>query len=357
MFAQLPLFPEQASAVAGRIDDLFLFLLALTGAVAFGVCILIIAFSVRYRRRESASAATPRITGATWMEVTWSVVPMLIFIGIFWWGARIYLALAQPPLDALEIYVVAKQWMWKVQHPEGQREINDLHVPLGRPVELTLISEDVIHDFFVPAFRTKVDVLPSRYVHTWFVPTKTGRYRLYCAQYCGTSHSGMIGFVSVMEPTEYQEWLNSRAEGSLALEGRRLFLKLQCITCHSADSKARAPTLENLYGQSVALRGGNTVVADDTYIRESIVDPQAKVVQGWEPIMPTYRGQIEEEDLIKLIAFIKALGPGQTPVRTEDAEPPLATPAAGLPQSIAPSPGQSAQPPSPNRTSEKATRP
>jgi cytochrome c oxidase subunit 2 len=326
MFAQMSFLPEQASAVAGKVDALFLFLLALTGAVALGVTVLIIGFAIRYRRRQGAEPATPRIMGSTWMEVLWSTVPMVIFVGIFVWGAQIYLTMAQPPDDALEIYVVAKQWMWKMQHPQGQREINELHVPLGRPVKLTLTSEDVIHDFFVPAFRTKIDVLPGRYEHVWFQPTKTGRYRIYCAQYCGTNHSGMKGYVDVMEPADFDAWLNNRAEGSLALEGRKLFLKLQCITCHSANSRAKAPVLENLYGQMVSLRGGQAVLADDNYLRESILAPQAKVVLGWEPIMPTFRGQLDEEDLIKLIAFIKSLGPGQTPVRTEDAEPPIAPP-------------------------------
>ncbi len=224
------------------------------------------------------------------------------------------------------MYVVGKQWMWKLQHPEGQREINELHVPVNRPVKLTLTSEDVIHDFFVPDFRAKIDVLPGRYVYTWFQATKIGRFPLYCSQYCGTNHGGMTGFVTVLSPPDYQQWLNSEAEGSLALEGRKLFLKLQCVTCHSGNAKARAPVLENLYGQAVPLKNGQIVTADDTYLRESIVNPEAKVVLGWEPIMPTFRGQVDEEDLIKLIAYIKSLGPGETPVRTEDASPPPVLP-------------------------------
>jgi cytochrome c oxidase subunit 2 len=325
MLAQVPLFPESASAIASRIDGLFFFLVAITGTVAVGVSILIIYFAVRYRRRGS-NAKTPRILGSNWLEGLWSGIPMLIFIAMFLWGAQIFLALARPPQDAMEIYVVGKQWMWKIQHPGGQREINQLHVPLGRPVELTLTSEDVIHDFFVPAFRTKIDVLPWRYVHTWFTATKTGRFHLFCSQYCGTNHAGMAGFVEVMEPADFEAWLAERAEGSLALEGRKLFLKLQCITCHSADSRARAPNLENLFGQTVQLRGGGTVLADDSYIRESILDPQAKVTSGWEPIMPTYRGQVDEEDIVKLLAFIKSLQTGGTPSRNEEAEPPAVTP-------------------------------
>jgi cytochrome c oxidase subunit 2 len=217
--------------------------------------------------------------------------------------------------------------MWKIQHPDGQREINELHIPIDRAVKLILTSEDVIHDFFVPAFRTKIDVIPGRYVQTWFQPTKTGRYHLFCAQYCGTSHANMVGTVVVMERDEYRQWLDSQeATGSLADQGRQLFLKFQCITCHSANAEARAPVLEDLYGRTVNLRNGRKVVADEAYLRESILYPEEKVVHGWEPIMPTFKGQADEEELIKLIAFIKSLKPGRTPVRNEDSSPPLDAP-------------------------------
>src|SRR5439155_2526322 len=217
----------------------------------------------------------------------WTVVPFVIAMFMFVWGVELFFHLARPPDDALEIYVVAKQWMWKLQHPLGQREINELHVPRDQAIKLTLISEDVIHDFFVPAFRTKVDVLPGRYVSTWFRPSKRGQYHLFCSQYCGTNHSGTIGTVIVQEPHEYQAWLNSHAEGSLALEGRKLFLKYQCVSCHSADAQARAPVLEGLYRQPVQLQDGRTVLADETYLRESILKPDAKIVAGYQPIMPT----------------------------------------------------------------------
>src|SRR5579871_6217840 len=247
ILAQLSLFPDQASTVAGHVDALFFFLLAITGAVAVAICVLIITFSIRYRRREGTTAATPRILGAMWMEVLWSTIPMLIFVGIFLWGAQIYLTLAQPPDDSLEIYVVGKQWMWKVQHPEGQREINELHVPLGKAVKLTLTSEDVIHDFFVPAFRTKQDAVPGRYSTTWFQPTKAGKYHLFCAEYCGTRHSGMIGWIYVMEPAEYEDWLaGGTASGSLADNGAKLFQDLACNNCHKPDGSGRGPTLVGL---------------------------------------------------------------------------------------------------------------
>ncbi len=320
MFAQVTLFPEQASTVAPQVDALFFFILGITGFVALVVAVLIIYFAIRYRRVEGARP--PRILGSTRLEVAWSVIPFLIFLFMFGWGARVYFAQTQPPDDAIEVYVVGKQWMWKVQHQGGQSEINQLHVPVNQPVRLTLTSEDVIHDFFVPAFRTKVDVIPGRYVHTWFQATKPGHYHLYCAQYCGTNHAGMIGEVIVMEQADYDAWLDSNAEGSLALKGRKLFLKLQCVTCHSADSRARAPVLENLFGRTVHLRGGKTDIAKERYIRDSILNPEAEIVEGWEPIMPTFKGEVSDDEMIQLIEYIKSLKPGQTPVRTEDATPP-----------------------------------
>jgi cytochrome c oxidase subunit 2 len=321
MFAQVTLFPEQASTTAPQVDALFFFILGITGFVAIAVAVLIIYFAVRYRRRVEG-ARPPRILGSLRLETVWTVIPFVIFLFMFGWGARVYFYQTQPPDDAIEVYVVGKQWMWKIQHPGGQREINELHIPVNQPVKLTLTSEDVIHDFYVPAFRTKVDVIPGRYVHTWFQATKPGRYHLFCAQYCGTNHAGMIGEIVVMEQADYGDWLNSHAEGSLAMEGRKLFLKLQCVTCHSADSRARAPLLENLYGRPVRLRDGRTVPANEDYIKKSILKPDAEIVAGWEPIMPSFQGEVNEVEMIQLIEFIKHLGPGQTPVRTEDAEPP-----------------------------------
>jgi cytochrome c oxidase subunit 2 len=319
--------------MANRVDALFLFLLAVTGAVAVLVTVLIIYFAVKYRRRPG-NEHTPRILGSTPLELFWTITPLFFFLAMFVWGASVYTTAVQPPAGALEVYVVGKQWMWKIQHSGGQREINELHIPVNKPVKLILTSEDVIHDFFVPAFRTKIDVLPGRYVYTWYQPTRVGDYHLFCAQYCGTNHAGMIGTVHVVEADEYEAWLDSRAEGSLALQGRKLFLKLQCVTCHSGDASARAPVLEGLYGRTVHLNDGRTVVADDAYLRESILYPRAKVVQGYEPIMPTFKGQLaddkqgldEEEALIQLLAYLKSLRPGHTPVRTEEFPPPLGAP-------------------------------
>ncbi|HEX4413086.1 MAG TPA: cytochrome c oxidase subunit II [Lacipirellulaceae bacterium] len=326
MSTPVEIFPARAAEAAYQVDALFFFMTIVTGLAALGVFTMLAYFSVRYRRR-TPPVATPRIEGALSLELFWTITPFLIFLVMFWWGARIYLSMSQPPAGAIDVYVVGKQWMWKVQHAEGQREINELHVPLGQPVKLTLTSEDVIHDFFVPAFRTKIDVIPGRYVYEWFKPTLVGTYHIFCSQYCGTNHAGMRGELYVMDPADYQQWLNLKAEGSLALEGRKLFLQLQCITCHVAGPKARAPILESLYGATIPLRGGGTKLADDNYIRESILNPQAKVVLGWEPIMPTFEGQVSEEDLIKLIAYIKSLGPGQTPQRNEESVPPPPPPA------------------------------
>ncbi len=338
MFAEVPLFPEQASTTAQQVDALFIFLCVVCGAMAVLVAGLILFFAFRYRRRAE-DERTPRILGHNPLEWFWTIAPLFVFLLIYVWGAKIYTEAFTPPLDAPEIFVIGKQWMWKIQHPDGQREINELHIPVGRPVKLTLTSEDVIHNFAVPAFRTKIDVIPGRYVQTWFQPTKTGRYHLFCSQYCGTSHSNMVGTVIVMERDAYREWLDSHAEGSLALQGRQLFLKLQCITCHSADAEARAPVLEGLYGRTIPLSNGRTTLADDAYLRESILYPEAKVVQGWKPIMPTFKGQVDEEDLIKLLAYIKSLKPGQTPTRNEDFPPPLGAPT--VPPGGNPKPSQS----------------
>jgi cytochrome c oxidase subunit II len=325
MFGQSMLFPTQASTAAERVDALFFFLLGVFGFFTLLVAGLVIYFSVRYRRRPGA-ARPPRITGSLPLEVFWTVIPFGIAIVIFAWGARVYFYIAKPPAQGEEVYVVAKQWMWKLQHPEGQREINELHIPVGQPVILTLTSEDVIHSFFVPDFRTKVDVLPGRYVNTWFQATKPGTYDLFCSQYCGTNHSGMIGKVIVTSQSEYEAWRQQHAEGSLALEGRKLFLEHQCVSCHSANARARAPVLEGLYLAHVFLRDGTQVLADANYLRESILRPDAQVVAGFEPIMPTFQGQLTEEEIIKLIAFIKALEPGQTPLRIEDSPAPAVTP-------------------------------
>jgi cytochrome c oxidase subunit 2 len=303
----LPLFPEQASTVAPKVDALYFFLLGVSGFFSLLIGTLVIAFAIRYRRR-SEDEVPPAIHGSLALELIWTLIPFAIAMVIFVWSASVYLTLARPPDDALEIFVVGKQWMWKLQHMEGRREINELHVPVGRAVKLTMTSEDVIHSFYVPAFRIKADVLPGRYTTVWFEATKPGSYHLFCTEYCGTEHSRMIGRVIAMEPAEYQVWLGGGVAPSLASLGERLFQDLGCVTCHKEEPDARGPALAGLFGAPVRLKGGGTVVANEAYIRESIVDPQARIVEGFEPIMPTFKGLVSEEGLLGLITYIKSLG-------------------------------------------------
>ncbi len=324
MLTELGLFPEGASTMAGRVDALFLALVSITAFFTMAIAILVVVFAIRYRRRAGREAE--QIHGSLALELAWSVIPLIIAMGIFVWGASVFVSIKRPPDDALQVYAVGKQWMWKIQHLEGRREINELHVPVGRPVKVTLTSEDVIHSFYIPAFRVKQDAVPGRYTTLWFQADKIGDFHLFCAEYCGTEHSRMIGRVVVMDPADYQDWLRSgasetaaasagevgEAPASLVGRGERLYAKLGCATCHSGTSGALGPALDGLYGRSVDLKGGEKVVADEAYLRESIVSPQAKLVAGYQPIMPTFQGQVDEEGLVELIAYIKSLGTGGT---------------------------------------------
>ncbi len=323
MTNDIALFPEAASTTANQVDMLFFFLLSVCGAVGLMVAILLIYFSVRYRRRAGDFSSPPPAVQAHWLEWTWTIAPMFVFAVMFLWGAAVYVRAYSAPEDSALVYVVAKQWMWKFQHPEGQREINTLHVPVGRPVKLLLTSEDVIHSFFVPDFRVHMDVLPTRYTSVWFEVTRPGSYHLFCSQYCGTAHANMRGRVVALEPADYQQWLESTAEGSLALQGRKIFLKYRCISCHSADAGARAPMLENLFGRPVHLRDGQTVAADEQYLHESILHAGSQIVAGYQEIMPTFAGQIGEEEVIQLIAYIQSLRVGDLPRRVEAYPPPV----------------------------------
>jgi cytochrome c oxidase subunit II len=307
MWTGTPLFPERASTIAGRVDALYFFLLALSVFFSLLIAGLIVYFAIRYHRKQK-DAIGEQIHGSLVLEIAWTGIPFLITMVLFVWGASVYFAMARPPDETLNIYVVGKQWMWKFQHLDGQREINELHIPVGRPIKLITTSEDVIHDFFVPAFRVKADVIPGRYVSIWFQPTKPGRYHLFCAEYCGTRHSGMIGEVVVMEPTEYQTWLSGGApEGSLASTGAKLFADLACNTCHRPDAQGRGPVLEGLFGKTVQLQSGQTVTVDEAYVRESILTPSAKITAGFQPIMPTFQGLVTEEQLLALIEYVKSL--------------------------------------------------
>ena len=311
MFDNFPLWPVGASTHALPVDLLYIFLVVLSLGTTLAIFVVIAIFSMKYRRRHGREA-TP-IEGSLILEISWSVIPLGIFMVIFLWGAVIFFDERTPPQDATEIYVVAKQWMWKLQHPEGQRELNELHVPAGRDIKLIMTSQDVIHSFYVPAFRLKQDVLPGRYTTMWFRATRPGTYHLFCAQYCGTQHSGMIGDVVVMEPAEYQTWLSGGVPaGSLAQTGQALFQQLGCSTCHRFEVQGRGPNLTGVFGKPVSLEDGRTVVADENYVRESILVPAAKVVSGFKPVMPSFQGQVSEEQLNALIAYVKSLSQAPT---------------------------------------------
>jgi cytochrome c oxidase subunit 2 len=349
MILQTTIMPEQASEMSWHVDNLIWFITAVTAIGGLGVYAAILVFCIWFRRRTPNAlgyAPTPRILGSHKLELIWTVTPLVIFLAIFFWGAWVYNHALHPPEDAPEIYVVGKQWMWKVQYPEGQRVIlgqNSLEyqkavhnqgyfegvmvLPVNRPVKITVTSEDVIHDFGIPAFRQKLDAVPGQYRTTWYLPTKIGTYDVFCDQYCGTNHSLMVGKIMVVSDADYQAWLDgywtgrpttNALDGSLAHQGRQLFQKLNCIQCHDPQ-KAKAPVLEGIWMSKRPIRGGGMVEADQNYIVESIRRPRAKVREGWEPIMPAFGpDKVSEDDLIKLVAYLKSLRKGETPVRTED---------------------------------------
>jgi cytochrome c oxidase subunit 2 len=323
MFTNFPLFPQQASTQAGQVDALYFFMVAVTAFFSLLIAGLIVVFAVKYRRRNDGDVGAA-IHGSLALELLWTVIPLFIALGMFAWGAQLFFNLVRVPAGAMEIFIVGKQWMWKAQHMSGQREINELHVPLGRPVKLIMGSEDVLHSYYIPAFRVKADIVPGRYSTLWFEATKPGRYHLFCAEYCGTKHSGMIGSIVVMEPAAFQAWLDGgKSEDSPVAAGAKLFQDLGCASCHQAGSGQRGPALSNLAGHEVELQGGAKVTADDAYLRESIVNPQAKIVAGFQPIMPTFQGMVTEEQLMQLIAYVKSLteaAPGAGAAGTPAAE-------------------------------------
>jgi cytochrome c oxidase subunit 2 len=329
MFDNFPLWPVRASSGAGNIDALFIFLLALSALMCLAIFTMILVFATMYRRRRGIEAE--QIEGSSALEITWSIIPLGIFMVIFAWGAVIYFHERTPPRDASEVYVVAKQWMWKLEHLEGPREINELHVPVGRDVKLIMTSQDVIHSFYVPAFRIKQDVLPGRYTTAWFRATRPGVYHLFCSQYCGTMHSGMIGQVTVMEPAQYEAWLSGGGTtGSLAASGDSLFQQLGCSTCHRSDTQGRGPNLVGIFGKPVHLEDGRTLIVDENYLRQCILSPTTNVPSGFKPIMPVFAGLVSEEQLTALVAYIKSLspapsgaagGPSLAPARTSSQNP------------------------------------
>ena len=306
MFENFPFFPRQASTMASQVDAIYFFLIAISVFFATLIFCLVTYFAIRYRRKSELEVPSPMI-GSTKLELVWTIIPLIIVSFIFVWGTRIYFQMIRVPEDTLDLTVVGKQWMWKIQHPQGRREINTLHIPVGQPIKLLMTSEDVIHSFFVPAFRIKMDVLPGRYSTTWFEATQTGQYHLFCTEYCGTKHSQMVGSVYVMDPVEYQRWLSGATDEPLEISGQRLFEKLRCDTCHMDNDNGRGPSLRGLFGRQVSLSDGGTVEVDEAYVRESILNPQAKTVAGFTENMPTFQGQVSETGLLQIIAYLKSL--------------------------------------------------
>jgi cytochrome c oxidase subunit 2 len=330
---QFELIPEQASKFAMEVDLFYIALWLMTIVFTIGIAAAAAYFMFKYRRK-SAGEIPEQIEGAMTLELTWTIIPLLISLGIFAWGAKLYYQMYTPPKEALEIFVTGKQWMWRAQHPDGQREINTLHVPVGRRVKLTMTSEDVLHAYFIPAFRTKTDVVPGRYTTTWFEATKPGTYHIFCAEYCGTQHSGMIGTVTVQDPADYQAWLGGTSKESPVAAGQKLFASLACNTCHLESGTGRGPKLHELYNQTAKLNNGTTVTVDDAYIRESILNPMAKIVEKYEPVMPVFQGQVSEEQIQQLTAYIKSIGPKDAAAQAQ--AKPAASPAAAKPAAAKP---------------------
>ena len=304
--------PEQASDYAARVDALYLFLTVVSVFFTLLAAALVIFFVIKYKRRSAADQPEPPHADSTLEVVSGSFLLILLMI-MFGWGAKLYFEQNRPPADAMEILVTGKQWMWKIQHPQGKKEINNLHVPVGQNIKITMTSEDVIHDFFIPAFRVKNDAVPGRYTSIWFKPNKIGTYRLFCAEYCGTEHSYMGGWVHVVSQADYEKWVRGAAATteSPAAAGAKLFTKLACITCHSGAPGQLGPNLAGVYGHKVKIKGGGEVVADEAYLRESILNSQAKIVEGYLPVMPVFKGQVTAEQVMQLIAYIKTLSGGE----------------------------------------------
>jgi cytochrome c oxidase subunit II len=298
--------PPQASDIASRVDALFFAMLGLCGTVALALAFLIVAFSIRYRRGSSADRSDPPAQNRP-LELAWTITPLVVFMGVFMWGALVYAGFYRPAQGAMPVYVVGKQWMWRAEHANGRREIGELHLPLGQPVRLVLTTQDAIHSFFVPAFRIKQDAVPGRYTSISFTPTRLGSFELHCAEYCGTDHARMGGRVIVMPPAEFSRWLAQGNEGAtMAARGFALFREHGCSGCHSARSSVHAPDLAGLFGRPVHLQDGRTIAADEAYIRDSIFLPKKDVVAGFEPVMPSFQGQLSEGDILDLIAYLKS---------------------------------------------------
>jgi cytochrome c oxidase subunit 2 len=300
--------PPAASTIANSVDQLYYLLSGITIFFTVLIFSIIFYFMLKYRRKSPNESGIETHTPMS-LELTWTIIPSLICVVLFVWSSSLYVRNGRPPEASNEIFVIGKQWMWHLQHPEGPREINELHVPVGVPVKLTMISQDVIHDFYIPAFRVKKDVLPGRYSSIWFQPTETGTFHLFCAQYCGTNHSQMIGWVYVMSPNDYATWLaGGEKTESMAEQGARLFSQFGCVSCHGADSAGRGPSLAGIYGTPEKTQDGQTRVVDEALIRQALVNPGSIHLAGYQQIMPTYQGQVNDEQILQLVAYVKSLG-------------------------------------------------
>lgn len=299
--------PDQASTYAERVDPLFYFLIVLSVIITVGTLGMMGFLAVRFRRiegreRESHALEYPLL------EIAWTIIPAIVLLAIFAWGAKLYADYQRAPESAMQIDVVGKQWMWKIQHPNGVREVNNLHVPVGQPIRLNLTSQDVLHDFWLPAFRVKVDVVPGRFSSLWFEPTQVGTYDIFCAEYCGTEHSLMRGKVTVMEQADYVEWLAGGPKKSPVDAGEFIFAQLGCATCHNARADSRGPDMNGVFGSVVTLTTGERRNADEEYLRESITQPSKVIVEGYTALMPSFVNQLSAEKVNNLIAYIKSIG-------------------------------------------------
>jgi len=304
----IPIRPQPGSTIAEGVDKLHFFLTGVTLFFTFLIFSIIFYFAIRYRRRSEDELPPPTKTVMS-LELTWTIIPTALCVIIFYWSSSLYFENSRAPNASMEIFVIGKQWMWHLQHPEGPREINELHVPVGVPVKLTMTSEDVIHGFFIPAFRVKKDVLPGRYTSIWFQPTTVGDFHLFCTQYCGAEHSGMQGWVHVMAPSDYAAWLAGGAKGqSMTQIGEKLFNQYGCDTCHKPDGSGRGPSLVGQYGHSQKLADGRSLLVDETFIRQAITNPNSMPLPGLAPVMPSFQGQLNEEQILELIAYVKSLG-------------------------------------------------
>jgi cytochrome c oxidase subunit II len=305
-----PMRPPVASSIAQDVDNLYFFLTAVTVFFTVLIFVLIFYFMIKYRRK-SEDEQPPYIGTNMALEVTWTLIPTGLCVIMFFWAGYLYVQNSRPPNSAIEMFVIGKQWMWHIQHPEGVREINEIHVPVGVPVKLTMTSQDVIHDFYIPAFRIKKDVLPGRYTSLWFEASEEGTYHVFCGQYCGAEHSAMIGWVYVMKPADYARWLASSGNPSglsMAQMGEKLFSQYGCISCHFPAGGGVGPSLLGVYGHPQKLQDGRTLVVDETFLRNAITNPNSMPVPGFTPAMPSFQGQMDEEQLLQLIAYIKTLG-------------------------------------------------